>query len=155
MTLGTLLVARTLAVRVLIALVLSTSPVHAEDSLAAARDLYAQAAYDDALKMLDGVAVRASGEDRDVAQLYRVMCLVALGRKIDADRAIDSLVTANPRFRPVAEDIAPRVIAAFRDARRKMLPGMIQRGYATSKAAFDRQEFAEASRGFKDLLEAL
>lgn len=137
------------------ALLLSTWRVHAEDSLAAARDLYAQAAYADALKMLEGVAVRAAGEERDMAQLYRVMCLVALGRKADADQAIDALVIANPRFRPATEDVAPRVMAAFKEARRKMLPGTIQRTYATSKAAFDRQEFAEASRGFKDLLESL
>src|SRR5437016_1985183 len=76
----------------------------AEESLAAARELYASAAYDDALKMLDGLAPRTAIDDRDTAQLYRVMCLVALGRKADADKAIQSLVTVNPRFRPRSEE---------------------------------------------------
>jgi hypothetical protein len=132
-----------------------TSVVSGEDSLAAARDLYASAAYDDALKMLDGLATRTTGADRDMTQLYRVMCLVALGRKADADRAVQSLVSGNPLFRPPAGDLSPRVLTAIRDARRKMLPTAIQQKYTSSKAAFDRKEYADSARGFKEVLDIL
>ena len=146
---------RTAACVIAAVLFTAVAPVSAEESLATARDLYAAAAYDDALKMLDTLAVRAASDDRDTTQLYRVMCLVALGRKADADKAIQALVTANPRYRPAAEDISPRVLTAIRDARRLVLPGVIQQEYTVSKAAFDRQEYADASRGFKNMLDAL
>jgi TonB family protein len=146
---------RTAACVIAAVLAIAVVRVSAEESLATARSLYAAAAYDDALKMLDDVATRAAGDDRDTAQLYRVMCLVALGRKADADKAIQSLVTSNPRFRPAADDVSPRVLNSIRDARRRVLPAVIQQEYAASKAAFDRQAYADASRGFKSMLDAL
>src|ERR1700682_4721523 len=67
--------------------------VIAEDSLSSARDLYAAAAYEDALAALD--RLRAGGvrvdENRAVDQ-YRAFCLLALGKSTEAAQAIEAVV---------------------------------------------------------------
>ena len=56
----------------------------AQGTLADARELYAAAAYDDALNMLDGLVASARTRDeRQSIELYRTLCFVALGRKAE------------------------------------------------------------------------
>jgi TonB family protein len=126
-----------------------------DDSLAAARDLYASAAYEEALAMLNRLpeANRPSEEARAVGQ-YRAMCLLALGRQADAERAIETAVTADPAFRPTG-DMSPRVRAMFTDVRKRVLPTIIQQKYTTAKAAFDRKDYAVAASGFTQMLEMM
>src|SRR5438477_352003 len=50
---------------------------------------------------------------------------------------------------------SPRVRLAFRDVRRRILPGIIQQKYADAKAAFDRKDNAIARNGFRQVLELL
>lgn len=129
--------------------------VHAQ-SLMAARDLYASAEYNDALTMLDALAVREqSREDRRAIELYRTLCLLAVGRKADADRAIESLVAHDPLFRPAADDIPPRMRSAFAETRKRLLPAILQQKYLDAKAAFDRGEFPNAVDAFRVVLEGL
>lgn len=133
-------------------------PVHlqAEGSLAAARELYASAAYDDALTMLDALASDAKATDeRQSIDLYRTLCLVALGRTSEADRAIEAIIYRDPLYRASLDDVSPRLRAAFIDARKRMLPVIIQKQYADAKAAFDSKDFEKASTGFAAVLAGL
>lgn len=126
-----------------------------QEPLAAARQLYASAEYEEALRLLDGLAAgTASREERQAVELYRALCLLALGRRADADRAIEALISQDPFYRP-AEDLSPRLRAAFSDARKRVLPALVQQQYADAKHAFDRKDFSGAASGFKRVMEVL
>ena len=136
-----------------LALTLATAD---QEAINAARDLYASAAYEDALAVLNRVpeANRPPEEARALSQ-YRVLCLLALGRTAEADRAIETLITRDPTYQPAASDMSPRVRTAFIDVRRRVLPGIIQQTYAQAKGAFDRKEFAMAAAGFGHVLDVM
>ncbi len=138
--------------------VLTAVSVHAQENgdLAAARDLYASAAYDDALAVLNRLRSTAhpAGQARAIEQ-YRAFCLLALGRASDAEQAIEAVVAAEPSYLPSDNDASPRVRSAFTTVRRRMLPVIIQQQYAGAKAAFDRKDFAAAAGGFHQVLAAL
>jgi TonB family protein len=134
--------------------VVSGSPARAQDNdIAAARDLYASAAYDDALAVLN----RLHASDRPPAEAkvieqYRAFCLLALGRGGDAEKAIEAVVTAEPSYHPSDTDVSPRIRNAFADVRRRMLPVIIQQKYAQAKSAYERKEWAAAAAGFSQVL---
>jgi len=137
---------------VLAILLAATLLTPAEDSLAAARDLYASAAYEDALALLNRLP--QSNQPMEVTRAvdqYRALCLLALGRNAEAEHAIEAVIAGNPSFRPAA-DVSPRVRATFSDVRRRVLPAMIQQTYASAKSAFDRKEFANAASTFTQML---
>jgi hypothetical protein len=137
-------------------LLLSGPSLQAQDSLETARQLYASAEYTSALTMLNGLVTNESPrEDRRTIALYRTLCLLAVGRGAEADRAIESMVSADPLFRPTADEIPPRMRAAISEARKRMLPAILQEKYRESKAAFDRQDFLQAASGFKEMLDGL
>jgi hypothetical protein len=126
------------------------------DSLSAVRDLYASAAYEEALNVLGTMpsAPRSTDESRTMEQ-YRAFCLLALGRSTEAERAIATVVEGQPAYRPVDNEMSPRVRAAFVDVRKRLLPTIIQQRYADAKAAFDRREFMAASQGFQQVLDLM
>jgi TonB family protein len=135
---------------------LSGPRLHAQDSLEAARQLYASAEYTSALSMLNGLSnVDSPREERRAIALYRTLCLLAVGRGAEAERAIESMVSADPLYRPDADEIPPRMRTAIAEARKKMLPAILQEKYKDSKAAFDRQDFNRAAFGFKEMLDGL
>lgn len=139
------------------ALLLMTAPLYAADqeSIAAARDLYASAAYEDALAILNKLPESGRpAEEAKAIEQYRAFCLLALGRTAEAEHAIETVVAAEPTYRP-ANDLSPRVRTAFSDVRRRVLPSIIQQKYAQAKAAFDRKEFAVAASAFSQVLEAM
>jgi hypothetical protein len=137
-------------------LMLSGPSLQAQDSLETARQLYASAEYTSALSMLNGLVTSdAPREDRRTIALYRTLCLLAVGRGAEADRAIESMVKADPLFRPTADEIPPRMRTAISEARKRMLPAILQQKYKESKAAFDRQDFSQAASGFKEMLDGL
>jgi TonB family protein len=137
-------------------LLLSGPRLHAEDSLEAARQLYASAEYTSALSMLNALSnVDSPREERRAIALYRTLCLLAVGRGQEADRAIESMVSADPLYRPDADEIPPRMRTAIAEARKRMLPAILQEKYKDSKAAFDRQDFSRAAFGFKEMLDGL
>jgi len=140
----------------LVATLLLAPRVNAQESLEAARQLYASAEYDSALTMLNGLMVTSTTrEDRRAIALYRTLCLLATNRRAEADRAIEALVTQDPLFRPTVDDIPPRMRTAIAETRKRMLPGILHQKYTDSKAAYDRQDFAAASAGFKEILDGL
>src|SRR5258708_20854082 len=86
--------------------ILAATQARAQDAdLSKARDLYASAAYDDALTMLNRLrsAEHPANQSRAIEQ-YRAFCLLALGRPADAEQAIDAVVPAEPSHPPGASD---------------------------------------------------
>ncbi|MBI3492361.1 MAG: TonB family protein [Acidobacteria bacterium] len=126
-----------------------------QDSMTAARDLYASAAYEDALAVLDRLPKTNRPDETRAIEQYRAFCLLALGRTAEAEHAIEAVVAGAPLYQPAAADVSPRVRAAFSDVRRRMLPGIIQQQYARAKAAYDRKDFAAAASGFARALEVM
>jgi hypothetical protein len=139
-----------------VALMVSPRIASAQDSLAAARDLYVSADYENALAMLGRLpAADAASDERRGVDEYRAFCLLALGRKADAEETIQALVFADPMYRPSEADASPRVRAAFTEVRRQLLPALVQRGYAQAKSAFDGRDYQKASREFSQTLDWL
>ena len=140
----------------LISLAVPVTTYGADASLAAARDLYVSASYDDALAMLGTLSNGSkSMEERQAIDLYRTLCLFALGKTTDADRVIEGMLLRDPLYRAADEELSPRVETAFQSARRRILPSVIQQKYADAKAAFDKQEWAVASTGFAEVLKSI
>ena len=128
-----------------------------DNPLSAARDLYASARYDEALAVLNGLqpSTDNGGSDRKSIEQYRSLCLLALGRGIEAESAIAAVVTADPLFMPGEAEASPRVRAAFSDVRQKLLPELAATRYASAKAAYDRKDYPSAEQQFKDLVTLL
>ena len=144
-------------VAVLTAAILAlTAPVaHAQASLTKAKDLYAAARYDEALAMLNELGMLgAPADDAAAVALYRVLCLVAVGRSAEVDVAIERLVSQHPLYRP-PDELPPRMRSAVSTARVRLLPSLVQKRYEKSKSDYDRGDFAAASVGFKWVLNAL
>jgi TonB family protein len=127
-----------------------------KDSLNAARDLYASAAYDEALNVLNRMRTSNLAQaDATAVQQVRALCLLALGRSNEAQQAIEEVVAAQPMYQPTEADASPRVRAAFIDVRRRMLPTLAQQQYALAKNAYEHKDYASASRLFKKTMEVL
>jgi TonB family protein len=123
------------------------------NTLAAARDMYSAAAYEDALALLERLkASSGQPDDTRLIEQYRAFCLLALGRVDQAERVIEGIVLADPSFQPPASEVSPSVRTAFRDARRRMLPAIIQQKYTNAKAAFDGEAFELAANLFREVL---
>src|SRR4051812_46097781 len=124
--------------------------------LAAARDLYASARYDEALAVLNGMRPGDGvAPDRKAVEQYRSLCLLALGRGQEAENAIAAVVTVDPLFVPAEADASPRVRAAFSEVRERLLPAIAAARYTEAKAAFDRKDYAVAEPSFRELLALL
>ncbi len=123
---------------------LVASSAAAQDALTTARELYASAAYEEALTALARVTPDVKAKAGVEVDRYRALCLIALGKAQDAERAIESIVAADPFFQLASADAAPRVRTAFSTVRRRMLPTVARKMYADAKAAFDRKAYPEA-----------
>jgi protein TonB len=125
-------------------------------SLATARTLYASAEYGGALDMLNGLlSQNPPATDRQSIELYRALCLVAVGNSTEASRIIEGMITEDPLYRPAPDDVPPRLRSAFTDARRRLLPAIVQQAYVTAKGAFDKKEYTAAVAGFTQVLAGL
>lgn len=132
----------------LVAGLLATSAASygADDALAAAKDLYASAAYEDALSMLTRLS-DAGGVPSDMSlqiDEYRLFCLYALGRTNEAEALAQGVVRRDPLFQLKPDEVSPRVEAMFTQVRRQLLPGLIREKYRGAKSALDRKEFVTA-----------
>lgn len=140
----------TLAVAATIVVVTGTpSPAEAQGTLDAATDLYASAAYDDALAMLDRLPV--DGLDvttRVTIDHYRMLCLLALGRTDDAERAIARLLELHPAYTLGEDDASPRVVKVFLEVRGRVLPEMIRRRFDAAQALQVKGDHAGAVTAF-------
>lgn len=127
-----------------------------QDSLGAARQLYASAEYQSALAMLSGLlAADPSPQERQSIELYRVFCLFAVGNLGEANRTLEAMIRRDPMYRPDMEEVPRRLRPSFSDARRRLLPSVIEETYLAAKAAFDRDDFKAAVAGFTQTLMVL
>jgi tetratricopeptide (TPR) repeat protein len=144
--------ARRFAIALASGLAVAASAFAGQDALTNAKDLYASAAYDEALAVLDRLQINPSVSDAAEVGQYRAFCLLALGRSDEGRRAIEAIVESNPLFVPSEQQTSPRLLAVFRDVRRQLLPRIVRDSYAGAKAAFDQKELPAAAAGFDRVL---
>ena len=152
---GIVNITRQLAAIALVAAMTPSAVASAQDSqIAAARDLYASARYDEALALLNGIrpAEPTVGTDTKSIEQYRSLCLLALGRGQEAEAAIAAVIAADPFYHPSETEASPRVRTAFAEVRQRQLPDIARARYTQAKQAYDRKEFQAAAQMFGDLL---
>lgn len=145
---------RTAALTALILFTVAAAAVAAQDPLSSARQLYAAARYDEALATLDGLreVTTTTMLDRRAIEQYRSLCLMALGRGLEAEAAIAAVIQTDPFYLPGENDASPRVRNAFRGVRRRLLPEIATARYAAAKATWDRKDYPEAADLFRQVL---
>lgn len=111
----------------------------AQDQLAAAKDLYATAAYEEALSALTKANQDAAADVEQIDQ-YRAFCLFALGRTAEAESVVETLVRKDPLFRLDASDASPRIEAMFGQVRKRLLPGLIRERFRSIRTSLDQQQ---------------
>jgi TonB family protein len=118
------------------------------------RALYEGASYEDAMRALDAAdgASIVSGEQHQTLLQYRALCLLALDRQPDAEKAIEEILSTDPLHQPGPEE-PPRLVAVFDRVRSRMLPSLARQQYAAAKDLFDHHQFDEAASGFERVLE--
>jgi tetratricopeptide (TPR) repeat protein len=126
-----------------------------DDAIAVTRELYASASYAEALAALERLKIDARPEQASELERYEVLCLMALGRADEAERAIERLVTRDPLYRFDASDASPRVRLTFSTVRRRVLPGVVRSLYAEGKRAYDRKAYAEAAEALERVLQVI
>jgi TonB family protein len=107
-----------------------------DDPLGTARDLYASAAYEEALTELtrSGGGALTPAAARDIG-VYRAFCLVALGRSAEAEAIAESLVRQDPLFSlDQYRDASPRIASLFASVRARVLPEVIWEEYRTARS---------------------
>jgi TonB family protein len=108
----------------------------AQDPLSAAKDLYASAAYEDALSALARVKDTAPDLAQQVDQ-YRAFSLFALGRTTEAESVVEAIIKRDPLAVPDARDASPRITAMFTQVRKRLLPDLIRDGYKSARATME------------------
>ena len=128
-----------------------------QDPLAAAQKLYVDARYEDALRAYDEVKAAVAVPPAVLlgAQQGRALCLLALERRAEAQQAVESILDVDPLYALAGDEASPKVRAAFREMRRRALPGAVQQAYTRAKQAYDRKAFTEAATGFSCVLALL
>jgi hypothetical protein len=121
------------------------------DSLEPVRQLYASASYEEALTRLAALEQTEAATLEQLEQ-YRALCLLGLGRSDEAQRSIERLVTGKPLYIMPDADVSPRLVAMFRDVRKRLLPTTAKDLYALAKTSFDQKQYAIASKRFAELL---
>jgi hypothetical protein len=117
-----------------------------QDSLNAAKDLYASAAFEEALSILsrlDGGAANAPDIDRQIDE-YRAFCLYALGRTAEAESILESIIRKEPMTRLDAADASPRIETMFTNVRKRLLPSLIRERFQAVRGALNKNDFGSA-----------
>ena len=125
----------------------SAAAAHADqDPLNVAKDLYASAAYEEALSRLLPLSEgRASAPAvARQADQYRAFCLYALGRVSEAESITESLIRREPLLELDATDASPRVEAMFASVKKRVLPGLIRERYRATRDFIDQKQYAAA-----------
>jgi tetratricopeptide (TPR) repeat protein len=129
-------------------MLLPSAWVHA-DELSTVRSLYASAAYEEALALLD--KVRNPAEPAVIEQ-YKALCYLALGRSTDAERTLEGMLRQQPRFEFGEADVSPRLTEMFQAVRKRILPEAARALYARGKSRYDAKRFDEAVKDFRELV---
>lgn len=127
----------------LVAALLSAGVASSQDALSAAKDLYASAAYEDALVALTRVKESAP-ELAQQADQYRAFSLFALGRTSEAEAVVESVIRKDPFAMPDSRDASPKITEMFGQVRNRLLPDMIRDEYRATRASMDKGQVAAA-----------
>jgi TonB family protein len=120
---------------IIVVLMGASSVIAAQDPLSAARDLYASAAYAEALAELARVESTATPATKRDADAYRTFCFVALGRDTEAQALAESLVRRDPMLSiDQFPDASPRIAEMFVAARRRVLPQLVRDEFRIARA---------------------
>jgi hypothetical protein len=133
---------------------LSASTALPAADLDLARSRYEEAAYEDALKILDSLSASTVDERVQVEQ-YRALCHIALGHNDQAERAVMALVDADPSYVPPSSIASPKVLNIIADTRRRQIPLVAKRLLENGRASFAEKNVALASQQFALLLKLL
>jgi hypothetical protein len=118
----------------------------AQDSLSAAKDLYASAAYEDALSTLTRLNGDVSTAPEIVKQVdeYRAFCLYALGRTGEAESVAESIIRKEPLTKLDVADASPRLELMFTNVRKRLLPSLIRERFRTARSSLDQKDYSAA-----------
>jgi hypothetical protein len=119
-----------------------------------AKSRYEEAAYEDALKLLDAVET-STARDRVQVEQYRALCHIALGHADQAERAVIALVDADPMYLPPTTIASPKVLAIVVEARSRHIPVVARKLLDSGRAAFAEKNMALAAEQFSLLLNLL
>ncbi len=119
-----------------------------------AKSRYEEAAYEDALKLLDAVET-STARDRVQVEQYRALCHIALGHADQAERAVIALVDADPMYLPPTTIASPKVLAIVVEARSRHIPVVARKLLDSGRAAFAEKNMALATEQFSLLLKLL
>src|SRR5947208_4854018 len=120
--------------------------IGAQDSLTAAKDLYASAAYEDALSTLTRLT-EGDGAGPDIARQvdeYRAFCLYALGRTGEAESVAETMIRREPMMKLDSPDVSPRLEVMFSTVRKRLLPSLIRERFKTARTALEQKNLSEA-----------
>lgn len=118
-------------------LALALSLLSGGGDLDAVRELYASAAFDDALARLERLDTNAlTPDERVVVHQYKAACLFALGRTANAEQAMEALIRSAPEFPADRIDGSPRLRARFDAVRTRVLPQVLQELYGAARRAY-------------------
>src|SRR5262245_5867605 len=117
-----------------------------QDSLGAARELYASAAFEDALSILTRLDSSESNAPETARQIdeYRAFCLYALGRTAEAESVVESIIRKEPLTRLDAADVSPRLEMMFTNVRKRLLPSLIRERFQAVRAVLGMKDFTSA-----------
>src|SRR6266545_364966 len=127
-------------------LVAAQAGIGAQDSLTAAKDLYASAAYEDALTTLTRLT-ESGGPTPDIARQvdeYRAFCLYALGRTDEAEMVAEAMIRREPLMKLDAADASPRLEVMFSTVRKRLLPSLIRERFKTARTALEAKNMSVA-----------
>ena len=131
---------------VIVGLVLTAAQAGLGDSLSAAKDLYASAAYEDALSALTRLNVGGANAPEIARQVdeYRAFCLFALGRTGEAESIAESIIRKEPLTQLDTADASPRIELMFTNVRKRILPSLIRERFRTARSGIDHKNFSAA-----------
>jgi TonB family protein len=121
-------------------LVCQAPSAYAQDTLDRAKALYLAASYEESLAVLGRLDPSSDAAATIAVAQYKAFCLLALDRGAEAKVAMEDIVKADAFYHPSDVEASPRVQGVFREVRRALLPGLVQRLYADARAALDRKD---------------
>jgi periplasmic protein TonB len=127
-----------------------------QDSMSAARDLYATAAYDESLAMLERLrtADPATVDVRTIEE-YRAYCLIALGRTEEAQESLVRAISMDPAWEIPPGQVPPRIATMFASVREKTVPVAVRDRLTAAKSLLTEKRHDQAIAAFTELLALL
>jgi hypothetical protein len=127
-----------------------------QDSIAAARDLYTTAGYEDALAMLTRLREKTTDRaERSTIDQYRAFALFALGRSAEAEVVVEGIAAADPAWILPRGEAPPRLATLFEKARERALPAAVRQRLAAARALYAEKRYILAAEAFTTILTLL